>query len=105
MTIATDLGFVVGEKYKVVTGDGDVTCGEVLTFKVDDDSICPYFLQECGDEIAVDLFNFMVLPGSKLKTESLEDLIQKRDEAKEALSKAQQELDEKLEFLRVAKER
>ena len=103
MTIAENLGFVVGEKYEVITGHGDVSRGEVLTLLDDDDSINPYFERGDGEQVCPYLLAFMHLSQKGIKSEisaySVEDLIQKRDEAKETLVKAQQELDEKLESL------
>ena len=103
MTIAENLGFVVGEKYEVITGHGDVSRGEVLTLLDDDDSINPYFERGDGEKVCPYLSAFMHLSQKEVKSEtnvdSVEYLIQKRNEAKEALTKAQQELDEKLEFL------
>ena len=103
MTYATDLGFVVGEKYVVVTGTDDVSRGEILTFLDDDNSINPYFERRDGEQVCPYLSAFMCLSQKGVKSEisadSVEDSIQKRNEAKDALIKAQQELDEKLEFL------
>lgn len=51
MTIATDLGFVVGEKYKLIdkTVNGDKP-GDYIKFIHDDGSDCPFFKSVSGGE-------------------------------------------------------
>jgi hypothetical protein len=61
MTIATDLGFVVGKKYKCVgvSNDGDpFVVGNYYTLHEDDNSNCPSFL---GDD---DDWHYMWIAGS-----------------------------------------
>lgn len=59
MTYATDLGFVVGEKYKVVNANSDY-CedGDILTFIFDDDSLYPEFMREDGSKFYCNLHRF-----------------------------------------------
>ena len=90
MTYATDRGFKVGDK--VVDIDVDQ---EIFVFAVDDDTMVPWFTNEDGDRVALHL-DTVKLYKEEL---SIENLIQKRNEAKKTLIKAQQELDEKLEAL------
>jgi hypothetical protein len=51
MTRASDLGFIVGNKYKMISTAGEGSGffeGMVLTFHKDDGSECPYFKREDG---------------------------------------------------------
>lgn len=105
MAIATELGFVVGGKYKVLARhDPDAKYGEILTFTHDDESHCPYFKNQFGDEFIMNLHEMSseaITEGddSVMDKASVENLIQKRNEAKEALIQAQKVLDEKLTSL------
>lgn len=51
MTIATDRGFVVGKKYKVINAEDrpEIYNGEWVTFARDDKSRVPYFKISSGD--------------------------------------------------------
>lgn len=105
MTIATDLGFVVGNRYKVITAaDCDTIYGEILTFTEDDGTPAPFFKNTTGREFYMSLEDLEpyeeplleVLPATD---SSVEALIISRDEAKEVLVKAQKALEEKLSLL------
>ena len=91
MTIATELGFVVGNRYKVITnGDMDADYGDVLTFIEDNGTFVPFFKNKNGWKFQMhldDLEPYNDLPSEILpeSDSSLEVLIALRDKAQKAL--------------------
>ncbi len=83
MTIATDLGFKIGELYRVVdTQEGYYEKGEIVRFVKDNGSAIPWFMNESGplgpyntdnQRIAVELTN--LVPVEPIKTSSNKPLL------------------------------
>lgn len=55
MTVATELGFEIGELYRVIDEDGSsfYKNGMIVKFVEDDDSHCPWFLYVSGPKGAM----------------------------------------------------
>lgn len=56
MTVATSEGFVIGNRYKVISKTNSwTTNGEIVTFKKDDWSRCPLFEHSNGETVYINL--------------------------------------------------
>lgn len=69
MTIATEKGFKIGEKYEVVKNEGSryYAIADVVKFIRDDLSNSPIFQKACGDEVYITLDNLKKIEEKKEK--------------------------------------